>query len=74
MTQTANPSKPPLDPRDIALEDFTPADRINVMEWLLSQDQVIFNLYDQMFPRNDSPRQSQKNFSSSSQGLMMQQH
>jgi hypothetical protein len=40
-----------VDPRDIPLEQFTPADRINVMEWLLSHDQVIFMLYDKMFPR-----------------------
>ncbi len=32
----------PVDPRTIPLEEFTPADRINVMEWLLSQDHVIY--------------------------------
>ena len=42
----------PVDPRTIPLEEFTPADRINVMEWLLSQDHVIYLLYEKMFPRN----------------------
>jgi hypothetical protein len=42
---------PPLDPRQIPLAEFTPQDRINVMEWLLSQDQVIFMLYERMFPQ-----------------------
>lgn len=41
-------NKPPVDPRDIPLSQFTPQDRINVMEWLLSQDQVIFMLYDKV--------------------------
>lgn len=39
------------EPADIQLEEFSPSDRINVMEWLLSQDQIIYMLYDQMFPR-----------------------
>jgi hypothetical protein len=44
----------PVDPRTIPLEEFTPADRINVMEWLLSQDHVIYLLYEKMFPRPTS--------------------
>lgn len=51
LARNAMPKKPDIDPRDIPLEDFTPADRINVMEWLLSQDHVIYMLYDNMFPR-----------------------
>lgn len=51
IARNAMPKKPDIDPRDIPLEDFTPADRINVMEWLLSQDHVIYMLYDNMFPR-----------------------
>jgi len=51
IAKSAIPKKPDIDPRDIPLEDFTPADRINVMEWLLSQDHVIYMLYDSMFPR-----------------------
>jgi hypothetical protein len=42
--------KAPIDPRTIPLEDFTPADRINVMEWLLSQDHVIYLIYSKLFP------------------------
>lgn len=49
---TRGAPKPKFDPRDIPLEDFTPADRINVMEWLMSQDHVIYMLYDKMFPRS----------------------
>lgn len=45
------PKKPAVDPRDIPLAEFTSTDRINVMEWLLSQDAVMFMLYDKMFPR-----------------------
>ncbi len=40
----------PPDPRKIPLEEFTAQDRINVVEWLVSQDRVIFTLYDLLFP------------------------
>lgn len=53
------PPKPAFDPRDIPLEDFSPADRINLMEWLLSQDQVMYMLYDKMFPRVDSNKEAE---------------
>jgi hypothetical protein len=52
------PNKPPMDPRDIPLSDFTSTDRINVMEWLLSQDAVMFMLYDKMFPRKGASQGS----------------
>lgn len=42
---------PPLDPRSIPLAEFTPQDRISVLEWLMSQDSVIFMLYDAIFPQ-----------------------
>lgn len=45
------PLPPPLDPRSIPLAEFTPQDRISVMEWLMSQDQVIFMLYEKIFPQ-----------------------
>lgn len=48
------PKKPPVDPRDIPLNEFTSVDRINVMEWLLSQDVVMFMLFDKMFPRKQA--------------------
>jgi hypothetical protein len=44
------PQEPQFDPRTVPLEDFSAQDRINVMEWLLSQDHVIYMLYDKMFP------------------------
>ena len=40
----------PVDPRTIPLEAFTVQDRINTVEWFLSQDKVIYTLYDVMFP------------------------
>lgn len=45
------PLRPSIDPRLIPVDEFTPQDRITVMEWLLSQDHVIYMLYDRMFPR-----------------------
>jgi len=54
LGRSAMPKKPPVDPRDIPLAEFTSVDRINVMEWLLSQDAVMFMLYDKMFPRKQS--------------------
>jgi hypothetical protein len=41
---------PPVDPRTIPLEAFTVQDRINTVEWFISQDKVIYTLYDVMFP------------------------
>lgn len=43
------------DPAQIELEEFTPSDRINVMEWLLSQDRIIYMLYDHLQPRMATP-------------------
>ena len=51
LARSSMPKKPDIDPRDIPLAEFTSADRINVMEWLMSQDHVLFLLYDKMFPR-----------------------
>lgn len=59
LARTSLPKKPAIDPRDIALADFTSADRINVMEWLLSQDHVMYMLYDKMFPRKGVSQGSQ---------------
>jgi hypothetical protein len=35
----------------IDLDEFSPSDRINVIEWLLSQDRIIYMLYDLLHPR-----------------------
>ena len=50
------PQRPGVDPRAIPPEQFSPADRITVMEWLISQDHVIYMLYDKMFPRHEAGR------------------
>jgi hypothetical protein len=39
----------------IDLDEFSPSDRINVMEWLLSQDRIIYMLYDLLQPRVTQP-------------------
>ena len=56
-SRTKQPLPPPLDPRSIPLGEFTPQDRISVMEWLMSQDQVIFMLYEKIFPQQGRTQQ-----------------
>jgi hypothetical protein len=52
------PQRPSIDPRAIPPSQFSPADRITVMEWLVAQDHVIYMLYDQLFPREGAgPKQ-----------------
>jgi hypothetical protein len=52
------PQRPSIDPRAIPPSQFSPADRITVMEWLIAQDHVIYMLYDQLFPREGAgPKQ-----------------
>ena len=49
-TIAANALPVPPDPRVIPLAEFTAQDRINLVEWLVSQDQVIYTLYEALFP------------------------
>jgi len=65
-------SAPPMDPRQIPLSEFTPHDRINVMEWLMSQDQVIFQLYEMIFPRHGNHAGTGENSSIAAQQRAME--
>jgi len=41
------------DPREVGLDQFTPADKARLVEWLISQDIVVYALYELLFPVSD---------------------